>query len=200
MDIKVGRNNLMDSFELDEIGTFLKEDNLDAVKDRYLTQEHSEICAYYGANKCLSHMVSHSMTLSPLVNLYAIEHGHKLSVNVPHDDEMYMLIIRRRLDDIRHITLPSVDTSISTFYELSVDISVDYKEAFAFIRSLYTDELWKNMSQESIVKLVELDLSKYITGEITQKTFRSIARSGLLDIFEKSGQPYKNALAKYGKK
>jgi hypothetical protein len=47
-----------------------------------LTYRHSEICASYGASKCLMFMEENEMPISPLVNLYAIQYGKPIVVNV----------------------------------------------------------------------------------------------------------------------
>lgn len=193
-----GKDDLVETFELDELGEQLKKDDLEAVKDRYLSQQHSEICAYYGSNKCLLYMLEKGMTISPLVNLYAIRHGRVLQVSVPHPDELYMLVTCSKLHIIPYITLPSVDIIVETFYRLNDEFDLPLEEALRLVRARVDDNAWNKMSQESVVKMVEIDRAEYLTDcNIYPKTLRKIIQSGLEHICCKAGHAYRKARAAF---
>jgi hypothetical protein len=191
---KPGKNDLVDYEELDEIGKLLKNDDIEAIKGKYLNQTHSEICAYYGSNKCLEYMSSQNMTISPLINLYAIERGHTLTLSIPHPDELLMLLLKNDFSSIPKIKLPPVDNAINVLYDIAGDFSIPFKEATAAVRSSYNDNEWNSMNQESIIKLVELQLPEYLIGcNIHFKTLRKIIFAGMEEICSQSGTPYLRA-------
>lgn len=193
-----GKDDLVESFELDEIGQLLKEDKVEEIKSKgkYLTQQHSEICAYYGSNKCLEYMTSEGMTISPLINLYAIKQNQKLTISIPHDDELHMLITQGNLDAISKLAPPPVNIVVDTFYDLSEEFGLPLDEALKLVRAKIDNTQWNSMSQESIVKMIEINKPEYLTEcNIHLKTFRKIIQAGLLDICSRAGHAYTTAMA-----
>lgn len=197
MNEEVGREDMVMSFDdMDRVEKMVSRDEVEKIKEEsiYLSQHHSEIAASFGSNECLNYMVENDMELSPLVNLYAIVNDHQLEVNVPHDDELHLLITHHRLDRLRSgsFNVPDVETAVSTLYTLSTDFAAP--DCIGIVRSLYSEEEWNSMSQCSVIKLLELNRADLVNHcRITLGTFRRIAELNMLPTFKKAKTAFRNS-------
>jgi hypothetical protein len=101
--------------ELNELEKIIKEDDVEALKrlEIILVEPMTEICAFFGASKCLLYMQEQGVEISHLINLYAIMNNHRLPINIPHDDELKMCLMYKRIDRLKEIDLPDIDIALN---------------------------------------------------------------------------------------
>lgn len=173
----------IDFNDLDETEKLLAEDNLEAFKQLeaksaeagdtiYKNSYMTEICAFFGSNKCLKYLVDEGVEPSDLINLYAVIQDNKLCVDVPHEDELLLAVRYGRAHLIKSIRRPSVqvgikalllslennvlgtDSLLETNYEgHSGNKSFSYSD---YIFGLYSQDEWKEVFVgEELRKLVK---------------------------------------------
>jgi hypothetical protein len=161
--------------ELTKLQLAFKNDDVQALVecDVIYMETMTETAAFFGANKCLLHMIEEGVEISPLINLYAIVNNHKLVVSIPHDDELKMCVICGRFDRLKDIELPDIDNALNVMsYALynystqcsSIDEECSSRDPIRMIYDLYPPEEW----QKVIKGIAKYELVRYERFDILE--------------------------------
>jgi hypothetical protein len=154
--------DIINSFDnLNEVEELFANDDLEAIKKLNISFSPmmSEICAFYGSNKCLKYLEENNYEISNLINLYAIRRNHILSINIPHDDELITALKYNRIERIPNIELPDIEIALEALIyvlkERRYSFDIDYVK---LVYDLYSSKEWKKVFKgKSLYKIIKYD-------------------------------------------
>jgi hypothetical protein len=181
----------LDKFEtLNPYEQLFADDDLGKVKELEVDfgPRFSEICVFFGSNKCLNYLIEGGYKLSPLLNIYRLNRKEDILPFVSHPDELYNILIQGRYellplpsgeDDETRILKPSPHTALLTLIKLSFKHEFDMVDYASMILPLYTPEEWSRCVSESgpwvvssLIKLEMFDL--FNNSRLSHRTISAI--------------------------
>lgn len=137
--------DMIEAFDnLNPIEVMISRDNIEEFSKKRLTytEQMTELCAFFGADKCLCHIRDNGGDISPLINLYSIMMDTKLSINIPHEEELIVAIRYRRFNRLSTIQRPSIKTCLKALMESLSLVLCDDSDYPKLIYDMYPPEDW----------------------------------------------------------
>ena len=157
--------------DLNEMEQLLRDDNLDEFRmiELFYSTEMTEVCAFFGSNKCLAFLEEQGVEISPLINLYAILNNHTLCINIPHEDELAMCLKCMRIDRIKDVEKPDIKSAVKALMIAFNDcqsMNIDYP---MLVFQMYPEDEWRKIIKGKALRELIQHNHPYILPDIRLK-------------------------------